>query len=58
MPDLKECLKPHPLLHTLSGVGLGLVIVALLPALGPSALTLGVVLVVAGLLGEFLFLKK
>lgn len=58
MPDLKECLKPHPLLHTLSGIGLGLVVVALLPALFPSALTLGVVLVVAGLLGEFLFLKK
>lgn len=58
MLDMKECLKPHPLLHLLSGIGLGLVLVALVPSLVASALTLGIVLVVAGVLGELLFLKK
>jgi hypothetical protein len=44
---MKECFTPHAMSHTLLGVGLGLVLVSLLPSLGN--LTLGVVLVVTSL---------
>lgn len=54
---MKECMKPHALLHSLAGVGLGLVLVGLMPSLAASAMMLGLVLVVVGIAGEFLFLK-
>lgn len=54
---MKECTKPHPLLHTLSGVGLGLVLVALVPGLVANALMLGIVLVVVGVAAEFMMKK-
>lgn len=54
---MKECTKPHPLLHIVSGVGLGLVLVALVPSLVANALTLGVVLVVVGVAAEFMVKK-
>ncbi|MBI2034239.1 MAG: hypothetical protein HYT11_00730 [Candidatus Levybacteria bacterium] len=55
---MKECMKPHPLLHTLSGVGLGLLIVAFFGISKDTAMILGVILLVAGVLGEFLTKKK
>lgn len=58
MPDMKECTKPHSLLHSLGGVGLGLVLVALVPSLISNAMTYGLLLFVAAIAGEFLFLKR
>lgn len=55
---MQECLKPHPLLHTVTGAGLGLLLAAWVPALAMNAVMAGVLLVVAGIAGEFLFLKK
>lgn len=55
---MQECLKPHPLLHALSGIGLGLVIVALVPGLVANALTLGIILIVVGLVLEMMLGKK
>lgn len=52
---MKECLKPHALLHSVTGVGVGLLVASYVSA---NATMLGVVLVVAGLAGEFLISKK
>jgi len=43
MPDFKECTKPHPLLHSVAGIGLGLLLVGLVPDLVAKAVvtTLG-----------------
>ena len=30
---IKECLSPHALMHTLTGLGLGLLVAALVPSL-------------------------
>ena len=51
---MKECTKPHPLLHTLGGVGLGILLVGLVPTLGASAVMLGIILLVGSIVGEFL----
>lgn len=56
---MKECLKPHPLLHLVSGVGLGLLIASFIPGLGGSTgALLGIVLVIAGVAGEFMMPPK
>lgn len=55
--DFKRCLTPHALLHTLTGVGLGLILVYLIPSLGSNALVLGVIVVVAGIGGEMVWKK-
>lgn len=55
--DMKACTQPHALLHTLTGVGLGLVLVALVPSLVTNALMLGVVVVVVGIVGDMMVKK-
>lgn len=50
---MKECMKPHSLAHLVTGAGLGLLLIALVPALGANALILGVVLAVAGIAWDF-----
>lgn len=54
MVDTKECFKAHPMLHSLTGLGVGLILVALFPALASNAMVLGVVVVVASVVGHFL----
>lgn len=51
--DLKRCFTTHALLHTLFGIGLGLILVVLIPGLGGN-LVLGVVVVVVALVLDFL----
>lgn len=51
---MKECMKPHALLHSLMGIGLGMVLLALLPGLVSNALTIGVVLIVIAFVAEFM----
>lgn len=55
--DLKACTQPHALLHSLTGIGLGLILVALAPSLVANALMLGVVAVVVGVVGEMMVKK-
>lgn len=55
--DLKRCFTTHALLHNLFGIGLGLVLVALVPALVSSALVLGVVVVVVALAADAFLVK-
>ncbi len=49
----KECTKPHALAHSVTGAGVGLLAVALVPALVANALILGAVLLVAGIAWDF-----
>ena len=55
---MKECMKPHGLLHLLMGAGLGLILLSFFPALGSSPLTTGLIIVVAAIVGEFVIGKK
>lgn len=50
---MKECMKPHALLHTLMGVGLGMLVLGLLPGLTTNAITLGVLLIIVAFAAEF-----
>ncbi len=57
MPKISECLKPHILVHTVTGIGLGLLAAGLFPSIYAWAATLGVVLIVLALAGEFFWNK-
>lgn len=51
---MKECTKPHPLMHSVAGLGLGLLLVGLFPALGlQTGVVLGIILLVVGVLGDY-----
>lgn len=54
----KECMKTHPLLHSLMGIGLGLVLVSLFPTLVTNALTIGIVLIIVAFVLEMMMGKK
>ena len=49
----KECMKPHYIAHSVSGLGIGLILVGLFPALATMALILGIVALVAGIIFDF-----
>lgn len=53
MPNMQECMKSHPMMHTLTGLGLGLVLANLLPGLA-EGLMWGLLLVAVGVVGEFM----
>ncbi len=50
---MKECSKPHNLSHLVSGAGIGILVLALIPGLVSLALVLGLVLLVGGLAWDF-----
>lgn len=54
---MKECMKPHALAHSVMGVGLGLVLVVLVPSLVANALMLGIILVVAAIVFDMMVNK-
>ncbi len=53
----KECMKPHALVHSLAGIGFGLILVSFIPALVANALMLGVLVVAAAVVGDFMVNK-
>ena len=55
---MKECTKPHSLVHILTGVGLGLVLVGLVPTLASNGLMYGVILVVVALVLDMMIQKQ
>ncbi len=55
---MKECMKPHALLHTVTGAGLGILLANWLSLTGDTGMWWGVGLLVAGVGGEFVFMKK
>lgn len=52
---MKECMRPHALIHIASGAGLGLLLAGLF---GGAAATLGVILLVGGLIADVSMQKK
>ena len=55
MPKSSECTKPHALVHLVSGTGVGLLLSGVF---ADSAMTFGIVLVVLGVVLEFIVNKK
>lgn len=55
--DMKACFTPHALLHSLAGLGVGLILVALMPSLAANALMLGVVVVVVAIVADMMVKK-
>ncbi len=50
----KACMKPHYIAHSISGLGIGLVLVGIIPSLsGTTALVLGVVAFAAGFVLDY-----
>ena len=54
---LKECMKPHVLMHNLAGLGVGLILVNFIPTLVDNALMLGVLVLVVAVVGDFMVNK-
>lgn len=54
---MKECTKPHSLAHSVSGLGIGLILVALIPALVANALVLGLIALVGGIVWDMMVNK-
>lgn len=53
----KECMKPHALMHSLAGLGVGLILVNFIPTLVDNALMLGVLVLVVAVVGDFMVNK-
>lgn len=53
MGNLKECLKPHTVLHGITGFGVGYIVIGLFPSLVQNVLVIGVVIVVAAVITEY-----
>lgn len=51
---MKECMKPHALAHSLAGAGLALLVLHFVPALTSSLLVLGLVLLVVGVVWDYM----
>jgi len=49
----KECVKPHYIAHSISGLGVGLILVALLAITGKTALLIGIIALVVGIIYDF-----
>ena len=50
---MKECMRPHALFHSLSGVGVGFLLAGLINSLtGGTGVILGIVLIAVGLIGD------
>ncbi len=55
MVDMKECMKPHPLLHSVTGLGIGLFLVGIVPSLGGQmGVVLGIIFIVASVAGHYM----
>lgn len=57
MANSKDYLNTHSLLHTAFGLGLGFLLVALVPGLSSIALLLGIIFVLLGFGGELVAKK-
>jgi len=58
MPNMKECFKPHVVMHSLIGLGIGFILASFIPALSTSTgLWLGIILVIIGIISEFIVNK-
>lgn len=54
---INEYKKPQPLLHLIAGIGVGVFLSGLFPAIAYQGLILGLILIAVGIGGKY-FLKK
>lgn len=55
---MKECMKPHSLMHSLSGIGLGVVVATVFSgAIGANGIMFGILLIAAGIVGDMMVNK-
>ncbi len=58
MPNAKECFKPHVIMHSLLGLGIGFILASFIPALSTSTgLWIGIILVIIAIISEFMVNK-
>ncbi len=53
--SMKDCMAPHALLHSLAGLGVGLILVSFMPSLASNGLMVGIIVIVASFVGHYLF---
>lgn len=46
-------MKPHALAHSLSGLGVGFILIALMPSLVSMAFVIGIIALVGGIIWDF-----
>jgi len=50
----KECMKPHALMHSLTGIGFGLLLAGFINGLtGQTGVIIGIILIAAGIIGDY-----
>lgn len=54
---MKSCMKPHAIAHLVTGAGVGILVLALVPSLAANALVIGIIVAVAGLAYDFMVNK-
>ena len=54
---IKACMKPHALAHSVAGLGVGLILVALVPSIAAMALKLGIIVIAAAVVFDFMVNK-
>ena len=54
---MKACTQPHALAHMVTGLGVGLLVVGLVPTLAASGVVLGIIVIVLGVLFDMMVNK-
>jgi len=54
---LQECIKPHMLIHALTGIGIGLLLPILVPRIGDKAFIIAIGCILIAMVGEFVLAK-
>ena len=55
---MKECMKPHALLHLVTGAGLGMLLTTWFTGVAVNAAMWGWVLLLVGIVGDYLVQSK
>ncbi len=55
---MKECMKPHALVHMVTGAGLGMLVMSLVPDLAMMGWMAGAVVVVVGVVLDLMVQSK
>lgn len=54
---MKACMKPHGIAHLVTGAGVGILVLGLVPALVANAVVIGIIVAVVGIAYDFMVNK-
>lgn len=54
---IKACMKPHGLAHLVTGAGVGILILGLVPTLAANAVVIGIIVAVVGIVYDLMVNK-